>query len=147
MVDLILMTDMSKHFNFVKDVEDLIKNKDNISPATYSWTLLRYMMHLADISNAAKAQPFSVMWADLVLEEFFKQGDVEAKMRLPISPLCDRNTTSIPGSQVGFIQYVVKPSFEVLALAIPSIGKLTLPVIEDNLNYWNEKMVTSVEAS
>jgi len=147
MVDSILMTDMSKHFKFVKEVEDLIKNRDSVSPTTYSWTIFRYMLHLADISNPAKAQPLSARWAKIVMNEFFNQGDMEAKMGLPISPLCDRNTTVIPGSQIGFIEYVIKPSFEVLALAIPTIGENTLPVIENNLKYWNEKAATSAKIS
>jgi len=147
MVDSILMTDMSKHFKFVKDVEDLIKNKDSVSPTAYSWTIFRYMLHLADISNPAKAQPLSAMWAKNVMNEFFNQGDMEANMGLPISPLCDRNTTIMPDSQIGFIDYVIKPSFEVLALAIPTIGEHTLPVIENNLKYWNEQAAMSSEIS
>jgi len=146
MVDFILMTDMSKHFKFVNDIEELIKYKDSVSSTTYSWTILCYMLHLADISNPAKAQQSSVMWTHRVMSEFFEQGDKEAKMGLPVSPLCDRNTTIIPDSQTGFIEYVVKPSFEMLALAIPTIGDLTLPNLEQNMNYWQNK-ATAMEVS
>lgn len=36
-----------------------------------------------------------------VLAEFFRQGDLEASMGLPYSPLCDRHTTRIADSQIG----------------------------------------------
>ena len=45
------------------------------------------------------------------MEEFFKQGDKEREMGLDISPLCDRNTTQVPQSQIGFIDYIVVPLF------------------------------------
>lgn len=142
------MTDMSNHFKHIKDVEALIKSKDSVSSTTYSWTILRYMLHLADISSPVKSRQSSIIWTNRVMDEFFKQGDIEVEMGLPISPLCDRNTTMIPDSQVGFIAYVVKPSFEVLALAIPTTGERTLPIIESILNYWKSKATTSfAEAS
>ena len=33
-------------------------------------------------------------------EEFFSQGDCEANLGLPISPLCDRKTLGVTKSQV-----------------------------------------------
>ena len=35
------------------------------------------------------------------MEEFFNQGDQEKELGLDMSPLCDRNTTQIPQSQIG----------------------------------------------
>ena len=58
---------------------------------------------------------------ELVMKEFFLQGDVEKKEGLPISPLCDRDTTSIPGSQIGFMSFVVLPSFELFHNIFPEV--------------------------
>ena len=35
------------------------------------------------------------------MEEFFKQGDKEQEQGLDFSPLCDRQTTMVPQSQIG----------------------------------------------
>ena len=70
------------------------------------------------------------------MSEFFLQGDVEAELGLDISPLCDRKTTSIPESQVGFIQYVVQPSFEVLGLCVSFVEETVLPLLRTNLDHW-----------
>ncbi|RWS10685.1 calcium/calmodulin-dependent 3' [Dinothrombium tinctorium] len=40
-------------------------------------------------------------------------GDKERELGLPYSPLCDRNTTLVPDSQIGFIDFIVGPSMEV----------------------------------
>ena len=35
------------------------------------------------------------------MEEFFKQGDKEQEQGLDFSPLCDRQNTMVPQSQIG----------------------------------------------
>ena len=79
------------------------------------------------------------LWTDRCLEEFFAQGDLERERGMPVSPNCDRDTTQRPDSQIGFIQYVVKPAYMVLAKVIPKTGETVLPVIESNLNYWKKE--------
>ena len=51
----------------------------------------------------------------LLIEEFFRQGDLERELGLDISPLCDRNSTVIPKSQIVFIEVIVEPSLAVCA--------------------------------
>ena len=48
------------------------------------------------------------------MEEFFNQGDREKEMGLDVSPLCDRNTTQVPQSQIGFIDFILIPQFSAL---------------------------------
>ncbi|GIZ04406.1 hypothetical protein CEXT_145861 [Caerostris extrusa] len=40
-------------------------------------------------------------------------GDKEKELGLPFSPLCDRNSTLVAESQIGFIDFIVSPSLEV----------------------------------
>lgn len=79
------------------------------------------------------------LWTERCLDEFFAQGDKEKEMKLPISPNCNRDETKKPESQIGFINFVVKPAYEVLAGIIPNAGSIVLPVIEDNLVYWESQ--------
>lgn len=50
-------------------------------------------------------------WTILLFEEFFNQGDVEKEAGLPVSFLCDRETTQIPQSQPGFVNFILAPLF------------------------------------
>mmetsp|Transcript_4361 Transcript_4361/g.6768 ORF Transcript_4361/g.6768 Transcript_4361/m.6768 type:complete len:109 (-) Transcript_4361:448-774(-) len=97
-------------------------------------------MHVADISNCAKPNSISVKWSDRVLDEFFQQGDEERKLGLPISPLCDRETTCKAASQKGFIDYIIRPSFEVLEKYVPEIGNVVMPIIDDNSSFWQKQV-------
>ena len=40
-------------------------------------------------------------WTARCMEEFFRQGDMEQELGLDFSPLCDRQTTVVPQSQIG----------------------------------------------
>ena len=68
-----------------------------------------FEVHAADISNPTKPTPLSAKWADLVMNEYFWQGDQERELGLKISNLCDRTTVEIPTAQLGFINFVVRP--------------------------------------
>ncbi len=67
------------------------------------------------------------------MEEFWSQGDLEVKLKLPVSFLCDRVTADIPKSQIGFITSIIIPSFDILVDFLPS------------LNYFNENVHQNVE--
>lgn len=55
------------------------------------------------------------------MEEFFKQGDKERELGLPYSPLCDRNTTMVAESQIGFIDFILGPTMDVCSELIMKI--------------------------
>lgn len=101
--------------------------------------ILNYMIHLADISNPAKTRPLAIYWAERALAEFFLQGDLERSLNLPISPLCDQENTNLATSQRDFIRYVILPSYEVLGNIIPGVVNEILPMIKNNLEYWEDQ--------
>uniref|UniRef100_A0A3B4G547 Phosphodiesterase n=1 Tax=Pundamilia nyererei TaxID=303518 RepID=A0A3B4G547_9CICH len=57
------------------------------------------------------------------------QGDKEVELGLPFSPLCDRKATMIAQSQIGFIDFIVEPTFSVL---IDTTEKVIGPLIEED---------------
>lgn len=109
-IDMILGTDMQQHFKQLEKMKDVLKNKQEMKkqPA------LNLILHSADISNPAK--PFNIhrKWTDSLLEEYFTQGDDEITMGLKPAYMHDRTDTDIPGSQIGFIEFIVNPCFNVL---------------------------------
>ena len=86
--------------------------------------LLCAILHCADISNPARPAEIAEKWAHRVLTEFFAQGDREREAGQPISPLCDRATTSRAGSQINFIEFVVAPLYRIVSHILPDAGEL-----------------------
>jgi hypothetical protein len=83
--------------------------------------LINFVLHAVDIGHAAKPFELEVKWAELVTAEFLNQGDIEKKNGLQISFLCDRNTSNVPASQVGFIAGMVLPTFKLLNVMMPKM--------------------------
>ncbi|KAF8819452.1 hypothetical protein IE077_004199 [Cardiosporidium cionae] len=118
-IDLILETDMSKHF------ESIAKFKLRRQNGEFSirqrredrWHTVRMCVKAADISHSAKSWNLHCFWSLQCIEEFFDQGDEEKRLGLPISPLCDRQKAyEIPKSQVGFLQKFILSSLVCLSL-------------------------------
>ena len=50
------------------------------------------------------------------------QGDAERELGIPFSPLCDRETTMVSQSQIGFIDFIITPTFNLLCQLFLSIN-------------------------
>ncbi|KAK7494488.1 hypothetical protein BaRGS_00014380, partial [Batillaria attramentaria] len=109
-IDMVLATDMSYHFQQIKNMKNLLGMPENIEKSK----ALSLVLHCADISHPAKDWELHVRWTSYLLEEFFRQGDREQELGLPFSPLCDRKNTLVAESQIGFIEFIVDPSFQVM---------------------------------
>ena len=60
--------------------------------------LLEICMHTCDVSIPSRDFHVVKKWTYLLFEEFFAQGDLEKEKGLPVSMLCDRNTTHVAKS-------------------------------------------------
>lgn len=152
-IESILATDMANHSKHLTQLKAKLENyqvvkgsnletlmSDNLNKNYETQQIvLNMIIHSADVSNPAKPLKVYTQWVDLVFQEFFNQGDIEKCKKLPISMLCDRETTSISKSQIGFINFVVKPTFEVIVNMIPEV-KFYMDNIENNCKYYEDKV-------
>ena len=81
------------------------------------------MFHLADISNSTKQFDICLKWCEYLFVEFFHQGDTEKQLGHDVSQFMDRCTTNIAKGQVGFINFIIKPSFEAAHIFLPGIHR------------------------
>jgi hypothetical protein len=93
------------------------------------------LLHAADISNTVRSWPISKQWSDLIVQEFFRQGDAEKAAGFPVSPGMDRDLTTQPSISLKFGDFVVKPYFEALAGLLPS-ASIFLESLEENREEW-----------
>ncbi|CAL8082024.1 unnamed protein product [Calicophoron daubneyi] len=114
---MVLCTDMSLHFQQIKNMKSMITLPENVDKTK----ALSLIVHCADIGHPAKKWSLHEQWTNMLCEEFFRQGDREKELNLPVSPLCDRNTVVVAQSQIGFIDFIVEPSFQVLGDMIERI--------------------------
>uniref|UniRef100_G3N809 Phosphodiesterase n=1 Tax=Gasterosteus aculeatus aculeatus TaxID=481459 RepID=G3N809_GASAC len=123
-VEMVLATDMSCHFQQINGMKSHLQQHEAPDKAK----ALSLLLHTADISHPAKRWDLHHRWTTSLLEEFFKQGDKEAELGLPFSPLCDRKSTMVAQSQIGFIDFIVEPTFTVLT---EMMEKIVTPLVEE----------------
>ena len=149
MISEILATDMANHAKVVS----LIKSKISLNESKEyklnlisgndqtlneeQQTLLDFMLHLADLAHNTKLFDISKKWVELLSEEFWRQGDLEKELNLPVSFLCDRDEINIPQSQKGFISGYIIPTFESLVTIFPTL-RYTLDNANNNLKEWQK---------
>jgi 3'5'-cyclic nucleotide phosphodiesterase len=139
-IDMVLATDMSFHFQQLKNMKSLLTLAE---PNIEKSKALSLVLHCCDISHPAKKWDLHHKWTMLLLEEFFRQGDLERELGLPFSPLCDRNNTLVAESQIGFIEFIVEPSMAVCADMLEVILAPIAPVVANNNNSLSNKAIQS----
>lgn len=110
---LILATDITRQQEFLTRFKRYLDQSIlDMSRAEDRHFILQIALKCADISNPCRPWDVSRKWSQKVCEEFFRQGDYERQLNLPVTSLCDRHTTSVPKIQAGFFRFVVAPLFE-----------------------------------
>ena len=155
MITCVLSTDMTFHNDFVNFLKKCIeKNKNKSSNSESNNTennnkkneedyqqYMNVFIHSSDISNPTKPFDIYFKWADLVVKEFYEQGDKEKKLNMPCS--CDRNKVTIYQSQLGFINYIEIPYFSLFVEVFENLrfyidnlnnNKQTLLKMQENEN-------------
>ena len=95
-----------------------------------------FILHAADVSNPGENWPVCERWANLVMAEFFGQGDLEKQKGMKPSMNCDRDSVLIPECQLGIGKYLVHDLYVSLAKIIPEGGNFLLKNLDTNRDHW-----------
>ena len=143
MIQCVLSTDMINHakiFSFTKlllekknNLNSMYDNLDEIQKNEKQQNFMDLLIHACDISNPTKPYEIYSIWANNVMNEFYLQGDKEKALGIPVSFLCDRETTSISQGQIGFIEGVVFPFFDCFSKLFSGL-EFTIINMEKNKN-------------
>ncbi|XP_029391452.1 high affinity cAMP-specific and IBMX-insensitive 3',5'-cyclic phosphodiesterase 8A [Mus pahari] len=151
-IDMVLATEMTKHFEHVnkfinsinkplaaqereetgrslEDIKALLKTPESRA------LIKRMMIKCADVSNPCRPLEHCIEWAARISEEYFSQTDEEKQLDLPVvMPVFDRNTCSIPKSQISFIDYFITDMFDAwdAFVDLPNL----MQHLDDNFRYW-----------
>jgi hypothetical protein len=146
----ILWTDFSRHTDLMNQVSEIIPKlelpktpeqkrglrAESILNQEERILLASFLLHCADISNPGKEWPVAEKWANLVMNEFFAQGDLEKSLGMEPSMNCDRLKVKIPECQIGFGKYVVHDLYTQLEKIAPKAGESLLSNLAINQAKW-----------
>uniref|UniRef100_A0AAZ3PNN7 Phosphodiesterase n=1 Tax=Oncorhynchus tshawytscha TaxID=74940 RepID=A0AAZ3PNN7_ONCTS len=142
-IDMVLATEMTRHFEHVNKFANsinkpmaAIEESTSIRNSPENRLLIKRMMiKCADVANPCRPLELCIEWAGRISEEYFSQTDEEKREALPVvMPVFDRNTCSIPKSQISFIDYFITDMFDAWD-AFASLPGL-MEHLSENYKYW-----------
>ncbi|GBG30790.1 cAMP-specific 3',5'-cyclic phosphodiesterase [Hondaea fermentalgiana] len=137
-IEQILSTDMKFHARVLTDMSAIVEDQRPVSSlresASYRQTLAIFLLHACDIGAQTAPPHLARRWADLVLQEFRAQAEDEATLHLPLTPhMQNLDNPEIEAKvQIGFIDYVVEPTWRVMTTYFPEIDDSLLTNLAAN---------------
>jgi hypothetical protein len=152
MVNAILATDMAKHFDVVRRLQETqgdaeVPREERQARLDVPF-LEMCLMHTADISNPML--PFELYrgWAQRVVMEFHYQNILEEEVGITVSMPMISNTDelNVAVCQIGFVGYICQPLMESLAYFFPkSIAPRVRVMLENKAKFEKIKEELSQE--
>ncbi|KAH8029849.1 hypothetical protein HPB51_004884 [Rhipicephalus microplus] len=111
---LILATDITRQQEFLSRFKRYLENNVlDMADKEYRHFILQIALKCADLGNPCRPWDISHRWSLQVCKEFYRQGDFEKRLNIPVTPICDRERTTVAKIQADFFKYVVSPLFEI----------------------------------
>ncbi|ESO06444.1 hypothetical protein HELRODRAFT_149347, partial [Helobdella robusta] len=108
---LILATDISKQQEILRKFKVDLTDK-HVHSHRHKQTIVQIALKCADICNPCRSWKVSRKWSQLICEEFFRQGDREKDLNLPLTTAYDRTQSTTAKIQTaGFMSFIVEPLF------------------------------------
>ncbi|EPZ34540.1 HD-domain/PDEase-like protein [Rozella allomycis CSF55] len=137
--NVVIATDMSSHFNLLEQFAGLVDAYQSDTSFDFNpddrLLLSKVILHAADISNACRPWKTCKEWSDLVIDEFYRQGDLEIKLNLPVSPNMNRETSEQRQISINFNDIIVRPLFMVMNDLFQSLSNL-IDSLNNNRDRW-----------
>jgi len=139
-VQMVLATDMTKHYKILGEFKSKLaagglnpdSNEDRL-------TVLAMGIKCADLGHTTKKTLLHLDWCARITLEFYHQGDEEKKLQIPLSPFMDRNTSNVPKTEYGFLNYLVLPLYEGLVQKFPA-ASMFLEQLKANIEHWQREL-------
>ena len=110
-IEIVLNTDMSKHFSIMTTLKTKLGNNFPTDAIEDRILVLSVALRTCDqfkVVRNERRDGFN-RFMDAQFEEYWKQGDMEKVLDLPISKFMDRENTNKEKAYLNYIQVVCKP--------------------------------------
>ncbi|XP_054152985.1 high affinity cAMP-specific 3',5'-cyclic phosphodiesterase 7A-like [Oppia nitens] len=141
---LILATDITRQSDYIAIFRKHLSDLESFSmtiPENRHF-ILQIALKCADLANPCRPWNLSKRWSQQICNEFYRQGDYEKQLNIPITPICNRQTISIARIQTDFFKNIVNPLFELWDQYLCSpLSKQLINNLRFNDNQWNHSLM------
>jgi cAMP-specific phosphodiesterase 4 len=114
-IEMVLTTDLSAHLQLVGSLKTALLSQNKNSIMDSPMMIMKIIIKCADIGHSTKCTKIHAKWSELIIEEFFLQGDEEKELGMEISPFMNRASENSAKNQVGFFEFIVLPFYDAVA--------------------------------
>lgn len=148
-IDMVLATDMSKHFEHLQKFKAAIDasevTKFSALDADFKVIVKRILVKAADISNQGRPHHLCVVWSERIAVEYFAQTDEEKKRGYPVMlPAFERSSCYLPKTQAQFIDFFILDLFQTWHTFLP-IPAVMVNIAQNN-EHWKKLVKAKEEA-
>lgn len=139
--DLILATDMSRHFNLLSILATLFSSGefDHEENTEHKILLMKLVIKAADLSGLARPFDIACLHFPYIAEEFFRQGELEiAEGIFYVDGIEDREHIDKYSSLLGFATNICLPLFESVSKSLPQLS-LATDQVKNNIMRWKKQ--------
>ncbi|KAH7345359.1 hypothetical protein B0J17DRAFT_712954 [Rhizoctonia solani] len=147
LVQTVLATDMSVHFDWIKRFGDYASSLStggfrNVPEDEERLMICQALIKCGDISNPTRPHAVSEHWSKVLLEEWACQATFEQELDLPVTVVnvdISNGAKQQAQGQVGFIDLFTQPLFNATAGVIPQLSPIT-EQCATNRKLWHARM-------
>jgi len=108
-IETVLNTDLSKHFILLTELKTKLGNDFPTDSVEDRSLIMTMTLRTADNFKLVRGPTIFFKWMEAMFQEFFKQGDMEKVLDLPISKFMDRDNTNKEKAFLNYLNVVCRP--------------------------------------
>ncbi|KAI1288463.1 cAMP-specific 3',5'-cyclic phosphodiesterase 7B [Halotydeus destructor] len=136
---LIMATDITQQASYLARFRAVLATREPLSMSLASNRLfvMQLALKCADLANPCRPWVLSKRWSEQICSEFYRQGDFERQLDIPVTPMCNRYKSFMAKIQTDFFKNVVTPLFELWDQFLSSpLSRQLIANLRFNNNQW-----------
>jgi hypothetical protein len=138
---------MSKHFTILTELKTKLgnnfPNKDSFEDRNL---IVSVSLKIANQFKVVRERGNFFKWMENMFEEFFKQGEIEKQLELPISKFMDKETTNKEKAYANYLTVVSRPLF-VTYMILVNDAEVSESVFKNGIDDNKKRLETRIEES
>ena len=111
MIKVVLATDLSQHFHLLTELKTKLDYNFPSETQEDINLVVSLTLKISDMFKIVRSLNVFFKWMEKMFDEFYKQGDMEKSLDLPITKFMDRDNTDREKAYGNYIEVVCKPLF------------------------------------
>jgi len=145
-IDSVLATDISKHFTLLTELKTKLGNNFPTESIEDRTLILSVSLRVAGAFKVVRERSIFFKWMDRMFDEFYKQGDMEKVLELPISKFMDRENTNKEKAFSNYLSVVCKPLF-VTYLIMVNDDEISNVIFKEGIDKNKKHLETRIDES